>query len=62
MRYADVLLVYASAVQLRRDRVLTLKNPPSVRAVRFKSLSADKDGLFLLDDLEELIRRTAEED
>ena len=55
--YADVWLVYASADQLRNVSILSPDTPPMALPLRLKGLSANADGLYLLEDLE---RRFAE--
>lgn len=51
VEYADAMLVYASANQLRFNKNLSLGNPPSAIPVHFKGLNANADGLYTLADL-----------
>ena len=51
--YADLLLVYASAAQLRAISTLTYDNPPMAVKVTLSGLSANPDGLYRLSDLEQ---------
>ena len=50
--YADLWLVYASADQLRNVSILSPDTPPMALPLRLKGLSANADGLYLLEDLE----------
>ena len=50
--YADIWLVYASADQLRNVSILSPDTPPMALPLRLKGLSANADGLYLLEDLE----------
>lgn len=49
--YVGLLLVYASADQLRRARPLSLSEPPSCIRLALRGLPANADGLYRLDDL-----------
>ncbi len=51
--YADLLLVYASAEQLRAISTLTYDNPPMAVKVSLTGLSANPDGLYRLSDLKQ---------
>ncbi|MBP5558221.1 MAG: histidine-type phosphatase [Bacteroidales bacterium] len=51
--YADVLLVYASAAQLRAESALTYDNPPVGVKIKLKGLKENADGLYALSDVEE---------
>lgn len=51
--YADLLLVYASAEQLRAVSTLTYDNPPMGVKVTLSGLSANADGLYRLADVEQ---------
>ena len=49
--YADILLVYASAEQLRAESALSYKNPPMAVKIKLKDLKENADGLYSLDDV-----------
>ena len=49
--YADILLVYASAAQLRNKTALSLSTPPSYVKITMKGLEPNADGLYPLEDL-----------
>ena len=49
--YAAVNLCYQSLDQLRHLQLLSLENPPTVFSVPIEGLTANEDGLYLLDDL-----------
>ena len=61
-QYADLNLVYASDAQLRAAPSLNLANPPCSRPIRLRALKPNADGLYLLSDLEKLIRKTIASD
>ena len=48
--YVAVNLCYQSVDQLRQLPLLSLQNPPTVYGLRFEGLTANADGLYLLDD------------
>ena len=52
-QYADILLVYATAAQLRAESDLSYTNPPAVVKIKIKGLDTNPDGLYNLSDLEE---------
>ena len=51
--YADVLLVYATAAQLRAESDLSYDNPPAGVKIKLKGLQENADGLYSLSDLEQ---------
>lgn len=53
VRYADILLVYATAAQLRAESALSYSNPPAGVKIKLKGLKENADGLYALSDLEE---------
>jgi glucose-1-phosphatase len=53
--YAAVNLCYQSIDQLRHLQLLSLENPPTVFQVVIDGLTANDDGLYLLDDLMALL-------
>ena len=58
--YADLLLVYASAEQLRAISTLTYDNPPMAVKIPLSGLSANADGLYRLSDVEQRISQAIE--
>lgn len=50
--YADLLLVYASADQIRSEAALTKENPPMIIQLHLQGLDPNPDGLYRLPDLE----------
>ena len=59
--YADLLLVYASAEQLRAISTLTYDNPPMAVKIPLSGLSANADGLYRLTDLDARFAETMAE-
>ena len=53
VKYADILLVYATADQLRSESVLSYRNPPAGVKIKLKALNENADGLYSLSDLEQ---------
>ncbi len=51
--YADIILVYASAEQLRGESALSYSNPPMAVNVSLKGLKKNADGLYRLCDVEQ---------
>jgi glucose-1-phosphatase len=51
--YADVLLMYASATQLRSETALSYSTPPAVVRIRLEGLRDNADGLYTLRDVED---------
>lgn len=51
--YADVLLMYASATQLRSETALSYSTPPAVVRIRLEGLRDNADGLYTLHDVED---------
>ena len=49
--YASLKMMYQSTEQIRRREMLSLENPPVIVRLRLKGLKANKDGLYLFDDL-----------
>jgi glucose-1-phosphatase len=58
--YADLLLVYASAAQLRAVSTLTYDNPPMAVKVKLSGLTANPDGLYRLADVEQRLSQAIE--
>lgn len=56
--YANVNMVYASDEQLRNCQQLTLDNPPMIYPITFKDLQKNADGLYLWNDIMNLINRS----
>jgi len=54
-KYADILLVYATADQLRSESALSYSNPPAGVKIKLKGLNENADGLYSLNDLEQRI-------
>ena len=52
-QYADLLLVYATAAQLRAESALTYGNPPAGIQLKLKGLHENADGLYALTDVEQ---------
>lgn len=50
-KYADLLLVYASAAQLRAESILSYGNPPMCVKIGVNGLTRNSDGLYLLSDI-----------
>jgi glucose-1-phosphatase len=50
-KYADILLVYATASQLRSEASLSYSNPPAGVRIPLKGLKANADGLYSLSDV-----------
>ena len=55
LRYADLLLVYASASQLRAETTFSYTQPPMAVKLKLKGLNANADGLYTLADLQQRI-------
>lgn len=55
LKYADILLVYATAAQLRAETALSYKNPPAGVKIKLKGLKENADGLYSLEELEQRI-------
>lgn len=51
--YADILLVYSSAEQLREESALSYTNPPAGIKLSLSGLTANEDGLYSLSDVEQ---------
>lgn len=51
--YADILMLYASAEQLRAESALSYSNPPMAVKVKLKGLKENADGLYSLNDIEQ---------
>lgn len=58
--YVNINMIYQSTEQLRYNEMLSLENPPMKVPILFEGLEVNKDGLYLLDDVnkrfEEAIR------
>jgi glucose-1-phosphatase len=55
VEYADILMLYASADQLRNDTVLSYQQPPVAVKIKLSGLKANADGLYSLRDVENRI-------
>ena len=53
VQYADILLVYATAAQLRAETALSYDNPPAGVRIRLKGLKENADGLYILSDVQQ---------
>lgn len=51
--YADILMVYASAAQLRAESALSYDNPPMAVKIKLHGLKQNADGLYSLSDVEQ---------
>ncbi len=51
IKYAEILLVYATASQLRSEASLSYSNPPTGVRIPLKGLKANADGLYRLSDV-----------
>jgi glucose-1-phosphatase len=51
VQYADILLIYATAAQLRAESILSFDNPPAGVRIRLKGLKENADGLYTLSDV-----------
>ncbi len=51
--YADMLMVYASAAQIRAESALTYDNPPMAVKIKLQGLKENADGLYSLSDVEQ---------
>lgn len=58
--YADLLLVYAKAEQLRAESTLTYDNPPAGIPLKLNGLKENADGLYLLSELEQRLSQAIE--
>ena len=53
VEYADILLVYASAAQLRAESALSYGQPPVGVKIKLKGLKENADGLYSLADVQQ---------
>ena len=60
VEYVDILLVYASALQLRNKSRVTLFAPPMAMRLVLSGLPINRDGLYTLADLQALIASVTE--
>lgn len=51
--YADILMVYASAAQLRAESTLSYSNPPMCVKIKLQGLKENADGLYRLSEVEQ---------
>ena len=58
VEYANMSLVYQTTEQLRNMTTLSLETPPESYKLTFDGLSANKDGLYKLSDVESLFEKT----
>lgn len=49
--YANLMLIYQSAEQIRNKEALSLENPPMITPLSLKGLQKNSDGLYLFDDV-----------
>ena len=52
VKYCEILLVYATAEQLRGETALSYSNPPAGVKVKLKGIAENPHGLYLLSDVE----------
>ena len=57
VKYADILLVYATAAQLRAETALSYSNPPAGVKIKLKGLKENADGLYTLADVEQRLTK-----
>ena len=57
VKYADILLVYATAAQLRAETALSYSNPPAGVKIRLKGLKENADGLYSLSDVQQRLSK-----
>lgn len=58
--YANLMLIYQSAEQIRNKKSLSLENPPMITQLSVKGLQKNSDGLYLFDDVMKRISENAE--
>ena len=56
-KYAEILLVYATAAQLRAESTLSYDNPPAGVRIKLKGLQANADGLYSLADVQQRLTK-----
>ncbi|MBP5483264.1 MAG: histidine-type phosphatase [Bacteroidales bacterium] len=57
VKYADILLVYATAAQLRAESTLSYSNPPAGIKIKLKGLKENADGLYTLADVQQRLSK-----
>jgi len=57
VKYADILLVYATAAQLRAETALSYSNPPAGVKIKLKGLKENADGLYSLSDVQQRLSK-----
>lgn len=58
--YADLILVYATAQQLKDESILSFNNPPAGVKITLKGLRQNADGLYSLADVEQRLSKAIE--
>ena len=57
VKYADILMVYATAAQLRAETALSYNNPPAGVKIKLKGLKENADGLYTLSDVQQRLSK-----
>lgn len=57
VKYADILMVYATAAQLRAETALSYSNPPAGVKIKLKGLKENADGLYTLSDVQQRLSK-----
>ena len=56
-KYADILMIYATAAQLRSEAALSYSNPPAGVKIKLKGLKENADGLYTLIDVQQRLSK-----
>lgn len=57
VKYADILMIYATAAQLRSEAALSYSNPPAGVKIKLKGLKENADGLYTLIDVQQRLSK-----
>ena len=57
VKYADILMIYATAAQLRSEAALSYSNPPAGVIIKLKGLKENADGLYTLIDVQQRLSK-----
>ena len=57
VKYADILLIYATAAQLRAETALSYSKPPAGVKIKLKGLEENADGLYSLSDVQQRLSK-----
>ena len=57
VKYADILMIYATAAQLRSEAALSYSNPPTGVKIKLKGLKENADGLYTLIDVQQRLSK-----